>query len=523
MLRQMHLQRATAAIKDGQKDKARQLLAQLLDKDPRDIQAWLWMTEVVETDEERLQCLQKVLEIDPQHQQALVGAQRLQAKLAGSQVQAAEQAEPQEVDLVQTAEPEPQEAEQEEGEGAEQADQPAPADPLLAALRAASAETRLMAVEALIARDDPRAAGLLMGALRDQSRSVRQASAKALGKLGDPRAVKPLVAALRDEDDDVRHAVSAALAEIGRPATKALLATLKGRSRLARQAAAEALVRMEPSVQELFIPLLQHPDRPVRKVAAWALGELGWQPPSSETEAIYWVAQAEWDKCLQVGEAALEPLTAVLQDVDSGVRLGAVGVLAKIAHPRSAHSLVEALRDRNSRVQEAASNALVKIAQPALDPLLDALKNWNTHRLRRRVAEALDKFGWQPESDEFGALYWIAKSEWDKCAELGQTSVRPLIATLQDRDSGVRWAAAGLLDQLGWAPTQDEIGATYWIAKADWSRCIHIGEPAVAPLIAVLWDEDKWVRQGAAGALERIGTREAAAALDEWRRTHTKR
>ncbi len=67
------LRQAAAAAKAGRKAEARHLLETVLDADERNEQAWLWMSGVVDSDEERIICLENVLTINPQNQAARKG------------------------------------------------------------------------------------------------------------------------------------------------------------------------------------------------------------------------------------------------------------------------------------------------------------------------------------------------------------------------------------------------------------------------------------------------------------------
>jgi HEAT repeat protein len=124
----------------------------------------------------------------------------------------------------------------------------------------------------------------LITALQDQDDTVRSEAAAALGASGDSRAIPPLINALSDEwwvyagEDKyytVRESAKRALKEIGEPATDALIALLKS------------------------------DDVNQRWVAARFLGDM---------EDL----------------RAVEPLTAVLNDPDSGVRLGAKNSLERL-------------------------------------------------------------------------------------------------------------------------------------------------------------------------------------------------
>ena len=64
-----NLQQAIALIKSGKRQDGQQLLLQILKNDPNNEQAWLWMSVVVSGDKRR-SCLEKVLSINPNNQQA---------------------------------------------------------------------------------------------------------------------------------------------------------------------------------------------------------------------------------------------------------------------------------------------------------------------------------------------------------------------------------------------------------------------------------------------------------------------
>jgi membrane protein YdbS with pleckstrin-like domain len=70
-------QRGIAAMKSGDRDAARQLLAAAIRQDPADLQAWLWLSGAVDRDEERFDCLRQVLRLDADNQSAARGLAQL--------------------------------------------------------------------------------------------------------------------------------------------------------------------------------------------------------------------------------------------------------------------------------------------------------------------------------------------------------------------------------------------------------------------------------------------------------------
>jgi HEAT repeat protein len=151
-----------------------------------------------------------------------------------------------------------------------------------------------------------------------------------------------------------------------------------------------------------------------------------------------------------IGEPAVEPLLAALKDKDAAVRRGAAMTLGKIPDPRAVEPLLAALKDMDGRVRLEAEGALGKIKDPrAVEPLIADLKDENAS-VRRAARRVL--------------------------GEIGEPAVGPLVTALKDR--GVRSEAFYTL--------------------------VAIGEPAVELLLTALKDDDGEVREAAAMALQYI-------------------
>jgi hypothetical protein len=77
------LQEAIAAIKAGDKATGKRILIDEVIRDnPRNEVAWLWMTQVADADEDRLNYLRHVLKINPDNEAAKRGLAALEKKLA---------------------------------------------------------------------------------------------------------------------------------------------------------------------------------------------------------------------------------------------------------------------------------------------------------------------------------------------------------------------------------------------------------------------------------------------------------
>jgi HEAT repeat protein len=322
---------------------------------------------------------------------------------------------------------------------------------------------------------------------------VRVEAAKALGEIGDPQAVKPLIPLLRDSSKKVREAVTEVLIRFGSSAVEPLIFALKDRSKLVRGAAAEVL------------------------------GEIG-------------------------DPLAVQPLSAAINDNKwDNVQEAVARALGKIKDPSTVELLIAVALEhsQNSEVTKAAVAALKTFDSLTLNPLITALKNEN-QEISTRAMNILDELGWQPDQSTQGATYWIVRKEWDRCVQIGSDAVAPLIIALKDssyqvrskaawalgqigdpqpqviellitaltdRSKYVREAAEKALNELGWQPDQSTQGATYWIVKKEWDRCVQIGPDAVAPLIAALNGKDEKDRRAAVDALAKIGDSQAVTPL----------
>jgi hypothetical protein len=65
------LEQAVAHIRAGEIEKASPLLIEVLKQNPRDENAWLWMSRCVTEIEQKRYCFEKVLKLNPQNQHAI--------------------------------------------------------------------------------------------------------------------------------------------------------------------------------------------------------------------------------------------------------------------------------------------------------------------------------------------------------------------------------------------------------------------------------------------------------------------
>jgi HEAT repeat protein len=180
-------------------------------------------------------------------------------------------------------------------------------DALLAAAKDGDLTVQQYSIEALgkyIPRSGPelhiRLVNSLIDSLKDKKSYCRETAARALGIPGEARAIEPLIDAINDPEVRVGWAALAALKGIGASAIQPLIA------------------------------VLWKYDAKTRNGAANTLRDIGWVPGPDENGAMYWVILRRWDKCIEIGAAALSPLIAALDDKNWGVRKQAAEALIAI-------------------------------------------------------------------------------------------------------------------------------------------------------------------------------------------------
>ena len=168
------------------------------------------------------------------------------------------------------------------------------------------------------------------------------------------------------------------------------------------------------------------------------------------------------------GSAAITAVGSVVHDEDSLVRFTAASALGEASTEHAIPPLLDALQDEDPAVERAAHDAVIRLGELVVLPLISLLTSQESQG-RRSVIQAL------------GSLR-------------DTRAVMPLLETLRDPDVSVRWAAAEALGDLG-------------------------DQRAVDHLVALLSDQDADVRGAAVAALGQLGDARALTPL-EWVQQH---
>lgn len=223
--------------------------------------------------------------------------------------------------------------------------------------------------------------------LKDEDNHVRARAVTALGRLHDPAMIPLIKEVLSDSDPRVRAQAARALGEIGGPAVlETLELALEDGRGVVRQEAVEALARQDDptAVRILENTLLYDNDLSVRILAAQGLSRSksdGAMPalrkalPSSMKEDLYSIS-LELTNLLNEHRAGSG--TAIVRDMlkseEPAIRLHAADVQAGLDMERGVAELKKLLRHSDPAIRIGAVNAIVRLRDPGLIPLLRPLE-----------------------------------------------------------------------------------------------------------------------------------------------------
>ncbi len=202
--------------------------------------------------------------------------------------------------------------------------------------------------------------------------------------------------------------------------------------------------------------------------------------------------------------------------------------VGKLEGQRDIRGLIKTLKHRDERIRNEAAEALGRMGQQAIAPLVDELRRlaptqkvgWEAMALARVGEPAIEPLiRMQAEAARAGNALLLAYGaivSGQVLRAIGEPAVKPLIGMLSDTDANVRGLVSSALGGMGGqavpqlvaalTDTEDQvrIGAAVALALAP-------DQTAVEPLRTALQDPSNWVRVHAAGALAKMDAAEAQA------------
>ncbi len=194
------------------------------------------------------------------------------------------------------------------------------------------------------------------------------------------------------------------------------------------------------------------------------------------------------------GRAATEPLLSLLEDEGCGCEALAVTALGKIKDERAVPVIIDLIRERGAVSCSAELSALQDIGIPAVEPLLDVLREKaQDAKQALLLIKVLERSGDERAiaglrdlvSPKYSSLIIHLADALDRLGD--KLAVPPLVSALKAAP-GEPWSAhvVNVLKRMGWQPGDQAEEAAVSLADRNWERLAGFGEPAVDLLIPLL-------------------------------------
>jgi len=293
--------------------------------------------------------------------------------------------------------------------------------------------------------------------LKSKDPKIRQLAIEQLAQCDYNDVIEHLKLLSKDSDSEVRCKVVEILSKHQEPKSVPILVSLaRDTSEKVRELSLAVLASYDGrKFQDIFISSLKDSSANVRWRAAKALDDLGWIPSSDSEKAVKFVALGEYEKAIECGNAAMEPLLAALKENVYYKRQSALEAISRLSDARVPKALLSALNDEDVGVRSTAIDALARLGDTrAVDPLIKALKSTDAN-VRVRAVDALGKM------DDVRAIEPISQLLRDPSWEVRQTTVNalgnlkaikmiePIAALLKDCDPEVKEASVKALQKMG--------------------------------------------------------------------------
>jgi len=259
-------------------------------------------------------------------------------------------------------------------------------------------------------------------------------------------------------------------------------------------------------------------------------------------------------------------IKALLEDAKKSDTNSAWALL-KIGNERAVLGLFQIYDDcwttdfREKRIDEALSDALVKIGKPAVPLIIQNLyseryspkqlcldrvlleigsdakefcvKEWLFGKRNIVLRDVLKEFNWTPESPKDKILFFIETSQWDMITDEKDIAVPILVEKWEKTwDLVEKKSISRILYKFGWEPEPINYKISFYTETEQWGKLSKIGEPAIDVLCrSKKWDELVKIGKSAIPsllrhanendealyALSKIGQEAIPVLVNEWR------
>lgn len=249
-------------------------------------------------------------------------------------------------------------------------------DPLIKSLDEGGLIIPPVAANILGILGDKKAINPLIKVLNYSRKELVATAINSLSAFSDPCIINPLIAILKgnkEKDLFCQKLATDAIIKMGGVAVEPIIEYLNDYTAANRELAASILGHLNDArAISPLVSVLAENNSKVSQASAIALDALSWKPDSDKDRVAYWFAKDQYDRCVEIGEKAIETLVYFLK---KGIKnLHVVNTLVKIGNP-SVDSLIACMNDLklDDNIRVVAAISLGRINEErAIEPILFA-------------------------------------------------------------------------------------------------------------------------------------------------------
>ena len=201
-----------------------------------------------------------------------------------------------------------------------------------------------------------------------------------------------------------------------------------------------------------------------------------------------------------------EKLVIKSKNRNSNTRVSAIDSLAESSDPRAVKIIVNALKDKSLKVRIKAIESLGKIADSTTIIYILPLLEDKNENIRNQAILTLAEFGVQAVGLLIKIIkngnVLARESAIETLIRMGNVGATDsLVTILYEQDRGLKKVAADALAKLGWVPSNQQGMLDYIIAKQDFYKCLNFGQTGIDSLLALLNDKSTTIRIKSINAL----------------------
>ena len=292
----------------------------------------------------------------------------------------------------------------------------------------------------------------LLKALDSENSLIQTGAAEVLGTFGEA-ALPTLLKVVFFGKERARDGAARAVGQNGAAAIPQLKEALANKESASIRSGAVLCLGymgyMSQDVEGLLVEALRDSDQNVRIQAAKSLENINWIPKTKTQRAQFFLAKGDYNSIAKLGKDALPAIQSEVLSGSTESKKKIAEILPKIAAEESLYVLLKLIEDPDAQVRQKTVAAMSEASDRRLIPYIIKSLDDEDSYVRMEAAWSLDRKGWKPSNNDEKAKYLMIKEKWTELLQMRDAAVPILIASLKDKNPGIRLKSTEVLRAMG--------------------------------------------------------------------------